>query len=244
MYSMRRALLIVLAIAGAGCAGTDTTPGPQPLPTASPAVVLMANPTSYIFGINETTPKAIAVTRNYSTFSSLAATPSDPTRVGVSVSTSGGTAIVSVLPIASGPLANILTITDGSSGASTTVGLSTAPCGRPENLDHRSQLVWPLPGATGVTPNIGTVYFAIFTPTTLILTTKLHMVVGTNATLEGGTLQTATPPGGAVAPTPPPGMVETYMNASVPTLPSGTAIHTQIYDDTCQGALLTGTFST
>jgi len=149
-----------------------------------------------------------------------------------------------VLPIASAQVANILTVTDGGSGASTTVSLSTAPCGRPENLDYRSQLVWPLPNATGVSPNIGTLSFAVFTPTSLVLPTKLHMVVGTASTLEGGTLQTATPPVGSAAPTPPPGMVETSMSASVPTLPSGATIHTQIYDDTCQAALLTGTFFT
>jgi len=231
-------LLTVTAAAAAGCSAG----GPSPAPTSAP-VTLSASPSAHTFALNETSPLTVWVDRSAGTLTGFTATVSNPQEFGVlSVGISGPVAQVLILPVASGAMATA-TFADAS-GAMTTASLSPAICGRPENNDYRSQLIWPLPDATGVSPNVGTLYFAVFTPTSLILTTKLHMVVGTTSTLEGGTLQTATPPIGAATPTPPPGMLETYMSASVPTLPSGANIHTQIYDDTCQGALLTGTFST
>ena len=92
--------------------------------------------------------------------------------------------------------------------------------------------------------NLGTLCFAVFSHVAPI-STKVHLsVAATNATLEGGTLQVATPPPGSATPAPIAGLLETIMSATIPALPSGTVIRTQIYDDTCQGAILTGTLGT
>jgi len=235
MSTMRGAFLTAVAFAGAGCAGS-TSP-------ASP-VVLTASPSSYAFALNETAPKAITVSRSVGSFSSVTAATSDSTRFGTSISSSGGTAIVSVLPVSSaGGSPTTLTVTDGS-GAYATVSLVPALCGRPDNLDYRSQLIAPLPGATGVPTNLGTLYSAVYSQVAPV-GTKVHLsVAATNATLEGGPLQVATPPPGSATPAPIAGPVETTMIATIPALPSGSAIRTQLYDDPCEGAILTGTLTT
>jgi hypothetical protein len=71
----------------------------------------------------------------------------------------------------------------------------------------------------------------------------LHLILGKTGTLEGSALTKAAPPPGAVIPTPPPGpVVTTYMRGSIPRLPRGKTIRTQVYDDSCQLPVLAGAF--
>lgn len=248
MRHHRRAFLYPLAAASfllaVGCAGSGVSVwNPDtPVPTIS------ANPSSFGFALNQTTPQAVTVTRSSGSFTALAAVAADPDLVGVSViGISGATATVDILPIASlGTSTTSVTLTD-SSGATTALTITPATCGRPSDLSAGTELISPTLGATHVPTNVGTLYFTLFSPSPQFPTNiRIHLVVGGTATLEGtSALILATPPGGAPSPAPlPPGLYEYVAAGTVPTLPTGTSIRTQLYDDACQGPLIPGNFST
>jgi hypothetical protein len=152
-------------------------------------------------------------------------------------------ATFSVIPIAHG--ATTITATD-STGASALVSVTSALCGRPPSMLAAQQVV-PASGATGVSPSIGRVYFVAYFVTGVGVSGNLHMSVGAHGTLEGGPLVAAALPPGTVLPTPPllPGPITSMtVSATVPTLAAGQQYQTQLYNDTCEGAVLAGTFST
>jgi hypothetical protein len=150
-----------------------------------------------------------------------------------------------VYPIAHG--STTATFTAG--GASATITATTGNCGRPDALSPASQLVYPQPGATGVSPSIGKLYFAVWLRGIYIVPPtfppiNLHLIAGAHDTQEGSALQPDTPPpGSAPVNTQQQGTLQ-YMSATVTALRSATAYRTQIYDDACQPALLTGSFTT
>ena len=232
-----------LALAVASCSGgSNPPPFVQPGSTTSPPVTLSASPASIAFELDQNAPQTITVTRSAGSFASFTTAIAKPTLIGVTSTFASGTATVTVIPIASDAGARTtITFTDDS-GATASASVTTAKCGRASDL-YPSQLLYPQPGTTGVPTNIGMLYFAVESPTGHP-TPKLHLIIGSGATLEGGTLETATAPPGAASPSPAPGDIQTIERGTVPALPAGTTIQAQLYDDTCQPVVLTGAFST
>lgn len=239
--SAQKTLIVVCGLVLAGCSGGNSSPSPQP--TTPQVVTLSASPATYTFPLDNNTPEPVSVTRSNGTFTSLALGVADPTVVGVTAPALNGTsATFSVIPIAHG--ATTVTATD-STGASTSVSVTTASCGRPSSLVAAQQVV-PAAGATGVSASIGTLYFVAYSLNGLGAAGNLHLIVGAHGTLEGGPLVAATLPPGTVLPTPIPlpGATGTIVSATVPALVPGQQYQTQLYNDTCQPAVLAGTFST
>ena len=238
----RKTLVVLVVAALAGCGGGGSSGG-SPAAPAQP-VTLSATPAAFTFPLNDNTPEPVSVTRSAGTFASLGLSVGDPTVVGVTATVlTGSTATFSVIPIAHG--ATTITTTDGT-GVSTTVSITTASCGRPPSILAAQQVV-PASGATGVSPSIGQVYFVAYVVTGVAASGNLHMSVGAHGTLEGGQLVAATLPAGTVLPTPPPlpgPYTSTIVSATVPALAAGQQYRTQLYNDTCQGADVAGTFST
>lgn len=234
---MRTIALIALGALLAACSGQMANSN------ASISGPLVANPSSVQFSIAQFLPPAqpVQLTKANGTSGPFSLSVANPTVVGASSPvSSGGSASFSVFPIAAGSTS--ITVADAS-GASVTVTAATSACGRPDNLGP-SQMVFPKPGATGVATSIGKIYFGVLS----VLApkqTNLHLIAGQNGTLEGGTLHPDTPPpgSGSVTPTPQYPTV-TYMSATVPALQAETNYRTQIYDDACQPANLTGAFTT
>jgi hypothetical protein len=167
----------------------------------------------------------------------------DPTVVGYTPATLSGTsASLSVFAIAPGST-SISFSDEGGSVAVTTS--SDLPCGRPSNLFYNSTLIVPAPGATAVPTNVGALYFAVYSyglggpPTP-----NLHVIIGAHQSFEAGALVVDAPPFGVPTPAPISGETLTYMRATVPQLTANTSYRTQLYEDTCQSALLAGAFST
>jgi len=164
----------------------------------------------------------------------------DPRQAGASIPVreSSTQAFMSIYPISHGKAGSTtVTVTDAS-GASAKIAVSQQACGRPDALAI-AQLYYPLAAKRHVPPSIGSVFLNVYynalpspAPTPL---TRLHLIVGTSGTLEAGPLRDATPPPGAIAPTPIPGpFVIRTMKADVPALPAQSAIRVQVYDDNCQ----------
>ena len=171
----------------------------------------------------------------------------DPTVIGVAIGESfvAWPAPFIVYPIAHG--STTATFTAG--GAAATISASTGNCGRPDQLSAASQLVYPRPGATDVSPSIDKLYFAVrlagnFSVPPVFPRTNLHLIAGAHETAEGSALQPDTPPPGSAPADPTQQGALQYMSATVPPLRSATSYRTQIYDDACQPALLTGSFTT
>jgi hypothetical protein len=231
--SAQKTLILVCGLVLAGCSGGNSSPSPQQV------VTLSASPATYTFPLDDNTPEPVSVTRSNGTFTSLALGVADPTVVGVTApALNGASATFSVIPIAHG--ATTVTATD-STGAATSVSVTTASCGRPASLVAAQQVV-PTAGATGVSASIGTLYFVAYGGGT----GNLHLIVGAHGTLEGGPFVAATLPPGTVLPPPIPlpGVTDTIVSATVPALVPGQQYQTQLYNDTCQPAVLAGTFST
>jgi hypothetical protein len=269
MKTVRNGALVLLGACGAlvacgGGGGTTSTfqpgagatstavifVGSTPAPTAPPSITLSASPASFTFGGLDPMPPPQS--------GSVAASPmpvslalsidvADPTVIGVSIGESFAAwpARFVVYPVAHGST----TATFSAGGASTTIAAATGLCGRPDALSPASQLVYPRPGATDVSPSTGKLYFAVWLRATSFVpptfpTIGSHLIVGAHETQEGSTLQPDTPPpGSASVDTTRQGTLQ-YMSATVPPLRAATAYRTQIYDDACQPALLTGSFTT
>ncbi len=232
----RKALSLIWLVA-VGCSG-GSGGGPAPAP-----VTLSVSPSSYTFALDDNAPVTVTVTRTGGPFASLALGVADPTIVGVTPLTlSGSAATFSVIPVARG--ATAVTAVDGS-GASASFSVTTASCGRPATLVAAQQFV-PAAGATAVAPSIGKMYFVGYFVNGVRAGGKLHLIVGAHGTQEGGPLVQATPPPGTVLPTPIPlpGVTDTVLSATVPALVAGQSYQTQLYNDTCQPAVLAGAFST
>ncbi len=234
----RKTLVALVAIALAGCGGGGSSAAP-----AQP-VTLSATPATFTFPLNDNTPEPVSVARSTGTFASLGVSVSDPTIVGVTApALAGANATFSVIPIAHG--ATTITATD-STGASTTISITTASCGRPASL-LAAQQVLPASGATSVSPSIGRLFFVVYFVSGAAVNGNLHLSVGAHGTLEGGPLVAAFLPPGTVMPSPPPlpgPVTSASVSATVPALAAGQQYQTQLYNDTCQGAVLAGTFST
>lgn len=267
MKADRAGALLLIAACGALVAcggGGGTVSGFQPnaaatstavifvgsTPAPSPSVTLSASPASFTFsGLDPMPPPQGGWVAASPTPVSLALSidVADPTVIGVSIGESFAAwpARFIVYPVAHGST----TATFSAGGASTTITAATGLCGRPDALSPASQLVYPRPGATNVPASIGKLYFAVwlvgtyFAPATFP-TIGSHLIVGAHETQEGSTLQADTPPpGSAPVDTTRQGTLQ-YMSATIPPLRAATAYRTQIYDDTCQPALLTGSFTT
>lgn len=237
--STQKTFFAVCGLMVAGCSGGNSAPSYY---SGTPAT-LLAKPAQYTFSLDNNTPETVSVTRAAGTFSSLGLSVADPTIAGVTMPTlSGATATFSVIPIAHG--ATTVTATDGT-GSSTSVSIATASCGRRASL-VAAQQAFPASGATGVSTSIGTLYFVAYFLNGVGLSGRLHLTVGTHGTLEGGPLVAATLPPGAVLPTPIPlpNVSDTIVSATVPALAVGQQYQTELYNDTCQSAVLAGKFST
>lgn len=222
-----------------------STPPSNPVSSNVPiasAASLALSPASYSFSLDQNAPQQFTVTRSNGSFTSLVLSIGDPTVVGVSGPTiSGSTASFQVLPIAHGTTSVNATDQNGNSAAAQ---ISTASCGRPPSL-VAAQALLPSNGATGVSSSIGRLYFVVYMMRGTTLSGNLHLIVGQHSSLEGGPLVLATPPPGAVLPTPIPllNAVDFVASASVPPLALGQRYETELYNDTCQPAVIAGTFS-
>jgi hypothetical protein len=255
MNGARIGALLLLAVCGAlaACGGGGATVAPDAVqtPSLTPAVVLSASPATFAFGIADPipSPQSGFVAASPSPVSlGLSIAVADPTVAGVELGESfvAWPARFVVYPIAHGST----TATFSAGGASATITASSGLCGRPDWLSPASQLVFPRPGATGVSPSIGKLYFAVWLTGNVVVPpasfppTNLHLIAGAHETAEGSALRPDTPPpGSAPVDLAQQGTLQ-YMSATVNALRSGTSYRTQIYDDACQPALLTGSFTT
>ena len=254
-----------LAVACSG--GGTTSPGPQlgatstpvptatptatpvPTPTATPVPTLTVSPQSVPFtdlGQPTPSPQTVVLSGTAVTMGlPIAVSIADPTVVSVVpvVFAQAGPPTYAFYEIARG--STTVTFTAGTANA--TVTETSALCGRPDWLRPESQLIYPPPGSTGVPTTLGKLYFSIavqsFTngfPTTVYL----NLIVGQHATqFVGTTLQPDTPPPGSASPAPLPNFRYQTMSVQVPLAPA-TSYRTQLYDDACQPAILTGAFTT
>ena len=243
------AALLLVAACGAlvACGGGAGTLAADAIQT--PALAVSASPAAFTFGIADPipAPQSGMVAAAPSPVSlGLSITVNDPTVIGVAI---GGL-------VAAGALRRVpdrARLNDGDvhrRRRSRHDSTSTGNCGRPDQLSAASQLVYPRPGATGVSPSIDKLYFAVrlagnFSVPPVFPRTNLHLIAGAHETAEGSALQPDTPPPGS-APADPTqqGALLQDMSATVPPLRSATSYRTQIYDDACQPALLTGSFTT
>ncbi len=238
MNSLSRQALWLLAVVPAACGGGGSGPGSPAQP-----VTLTFSPPSYTFALDDDAPLTVSLTRSQGPFNELALGVADPTIVGLTpLSFSGSVATLSVVPIAHG--STDVTALDGS-GASASFAVATATCARPPSLEAAQQIV-PAPGASAVSTGIGKLYFVGYFKTGVRPGGKLHLIVGNTGTQEGGSLSPATPPPGTVLPSPIPltGTTSAVLAASAPALIAGRSYRTQLYNDTCQPAVIAGNFST
>ena len=248
----------VCALAGCGGASSGAsapTPAPSPSATSLPTELHLPTPTpapltlsaqSVTFDIFNPQPQTITVTSASGFGGALHALPFNGTLVGATVSVTGtGSATVSLTPIAYGsgtsgsPSGTTNVTLRDDTGASAWISVTQWPCGRPDNLRPPSMLISPQPGATGVSPTVGRLYFAV---TSVVAPSPILHVWTEYGTLEGSALTAATPPPGAAPFTPGPNV--TVMAATIGTLPISARVTTQIYDDPCQPPIPTGTFDT
>lgn len=154
------------------------------------------------------------------------------------------TAIAKVYAVSQG-VTSATTATVGETNSSTTVTISQFSCGRPEAIVH-ADLIYPPIGTKNVSPDARALYFMVYkVQHAAIPQIGLHLILGKDRTAEGGDLVRATPPPGSVIPTPPPGPFDSMsMKGAIPRLPATTSIQSQIYDDTCQLAIMPGNFKT
>jgi hypothetical protein len=234
---------VLTGLALAGCGGYYPDRGVVgPMPSPSP-VTLSATPSTYAFALDHNAPQLVNVTRSSGTFASLLLSVADPTIIGVTTPTLSGTsASFSIIPIAHG--STTVRLTD-QTGAMTAVHVNTASCGRPASMLAAQQLV-PASGATNVSSSIGTLYFLAYFQNGAALSGNLHVIAGNHRTLEGGPLVAATAPPGTIFPTPIPipNTTDVVVSASVPALAPAQRYRTEVYNDTCQPAVLAGAFST
>lgn len=228
--------LLLLALGGCGGGGSSAAP--------AQSVTLSVAPAAFTFPLNDNTPEPVSVMRSTGAFASLGLSVGDPTVVGVTApNLTGASAAFAIIPIAHG--ATTITATDGT-GASTSVSVTTATCGRPPSFLAAQQVV-PASGATSVTPSIGQLYFVVYVVSGAGVSGNLHLSVGAHGTLEGGPIVTSSLPPGTILPSPPPlpgPVTSATVSATVPALGAGQQYQTQLYNDTCQGAVVAGTFST
>lgn len=237
---------MILALSGCGgsTSGTSYAMGQPTTPPISPN--LIAAPGSVVFSTSPYIPDPVTVEleTNLRFDPTWTVAVDDPTQTGASepVLTSASTATIQVYPIAISSGHTSITVRN-SNGGSTSIGVTQGGCGRPNNLVYDSRMVYPKVGSMGVARRISALYFAVYS-ITAEPSGNLHLIVGEHGTLEGGALAVAPLPPGAQGSKAVPGYTLTYMKAAVPTLPAHSHIRTQIYDDTCQPALLSGGFST
>lgn len=243
--------LFILTILAAGCGSPSTS---QTI--AAPPAPLLASPSSLQFlgTAPVPLPQLVTITKASALVGPLVATVADPKVAGAStpVQTGPTTASFSIYSISAG--STLVSVTDAA-GSVATIPISGWLCGRPPNLVS-AQLVYPKPGSTQVPTTIGKLYFGIVSVSTPQPSQRtlplLHLFFGTPGayqTLEGSFLQMDTPPSPSptvapVLPTPYPFSTVSYMSAGVPVLVPNTTYTAQLYDDTCQGPSVAGSFST
>ena len=223
--------------------GTCATATATATPTGTPAALTLSpspvafNPVASIQTALITVSKPSAIT------SPLVLTFSDPTIVGAtSPRISGSSATFTLIAVSAGSSSVTATDATGSTGSTSS---NLGACGAPDAVNPQPVLLQPQNGATGVATTIGTLYFGVYTYQNTNPTIYLHMIVGQNQAFESGTLTPATLPSGTpTAPPAPSGHVLTYMSGTVPTLAAGTTYRAQLYDVSCEPALIAGSFST
>lgn len=249
---LHRLALLALVVFATGCAAAAATNPPAPC-NCLPNPALTAIPSAVTFPLPGAIPTPAPVELDgIGAFSGpFTVSVADPTQVGASlpVIVRLGVATMSLVPISSGtpgagPLGTTTVTIADAQLAATTLTVTQTLCGRPDNLLPASSLIFPRQGTTGNAATGTTAYVAVQShvpPATV----ALHVIVGTNGTLEAGAMQPATPPPGA-APLPftPVNVVTTVLAAPLPTLPAGATIRLQIYDDTCQPPIVVGSLST
>jgi hypothetical protein len=232
---------MLAALAAAGCASNPSSALPS-------AQAFTSRPPSAAFTIAQRLPGPATVSLEgngaNAVGSAFTVTVDDPTQLGAGVSNlDSPSATLYLIPVSSGRTHSTVVRVKNAKGQTTTVTVTQGKCGRPDNLAAQSQLVYPKPGTTGVSPYVNVLYFAVFSRAP-ITPMNLHLIAGQHATLEGSQLFPALPPSGSKKVAKQPGFVLNYMAATVPRLSRSTSYRTQIYDDTCQPPALTGGFST
>jgi hypothetical protein len=223
------------------------TPTPAPTPPPPPTPLLMVTPSSVFFDLGQQVPAAQSVVLSGSALMSgapLTVSIADPTVVGVTQVqfVVAGPPTYAINPVAHG--STTVTFTIGTASAAVTA--TTATCGRPDFLRPESQLIFPQPGSTGVPTSLSKLYFAVGYPSFNSLPSAIHLnlIVGQHATQPiSVTLQADTAPPGSATPAPAQNVTYQVMSVPVPLMPA-TAYRTQLYDDTCEPAILTGAFTT
>lgn len=217
----------------AACGGSGSA---SPSPSTAPLTI---QPTTLSFG-SQTLPQQTITVQNVAPGTPLSVAVGDATLVGATApSVSGTSATFTVYGIARG--STTVTVTGG--GMSAALSTQSVACGRPEPMTPSPVLLSPTNGATGVSPNVGSLYFGVYSAVPSV-TPYLHLIVGTNGTLEAGALSASALPSGTPTAPPQNGATLTYMRATVPPLGSSTTYHTELYDDGCQSAQVVGSFST
>lgn len=230
---------LTAALVTASCGGYNSAGGTTPPSKAT----LSATPAAFTFILDQNAPQRVDIMRSTGAFTSLQIVIGDPSVAGVTTpSLNGASATFSVIPIAHGSTS--VQVTD-QTGATTGLNVTTASCGRPASLLAAQQLV-PSPDAKHIPTSIGTIYLLAYFQNGSTLSGSLHLIVGQHGSLEGGPLVAATAPPGTVLPTPIPipNSTQIVVSATVPTLTTAQQYETQVYNDTCQPAVLSGTFTT
>lgn len=250
---MRNALVLLVALCACTpqiTAPTNGTPAVAVPDTAGKPLVAKPAQVQFALGGLIAPPQVVHLKSSAPLTPGFIVSVADPTQAGVSDPTLSGprSAAATFYPISIGEhggqttvmITNINTPLVGVS-----VPVTQQACGRPDNLVH-ADLIYP-PIGTKTTTRVGALYFAVYSSVapTSRYPMNLHLIVDKTGTAEGSALSKAAPPPGAVVPTPPPGpFVTTDMRGTVPKLPRGVTIRTQVYDDTCQQPVLAGAFKT
>ncbi len=248
-HRIARTLRLSVAVASlfvAACSSGSGTPSPSP--TAAPPLV--ANPTSVSFSIADDigSPQAVDITSAAGFGSGLTVSVGDPTQLGAAVALPNQPtmATLSIYPISSGLSGGSSGVSLGDSlGGTAMISVTQEACGRPASLVDAQQ-AYPANASTGVSTNVGKLYFVAYFYHGAPTSGRLHLTVGSHGTLEGGPLVAATLPPGTLLPTPIPlpDTSDTIVSATVPTLLPGQQYRTQLYNDTCQSPIIAGSFST
>jgi len=249
------ALLVALL---AACAPARLFPGPPPPPPhrtlqVSPQSLALNGGLSYF-----PSPAVVSVasdrgfgTPTVSNPGPLIVTSTNPVLVGAwaqQPAPGATTASISVIPIGGTASPVTVTVYDllGDIGTFT---VTSALCGRPDLLDF-AQLLYPPPGAHGVSTSTSRIYVSgsspawVSSPGPYAPPGKLHVVVDNASTVEGTTLAYATPPPGSATPAPLANSNTYFGSSPLPTLTTNNKYDVYLYDDACEQPFLAGSFST
>jgi hypothetical protein len=226
----------------AACGGGDSPP--PPMPTPAPAVA--ASPASVnanMYGGEQ----SFAITLSGTNLSGLQWTAGTLSFLNVSLQqNTASTATLNVLLTSPGTTTiDVRT----ANGASASIPVSAAGCGKPDALDYAA-LIAPPNGARSVPLTTSSYYvevgaIPVITQSPFEPVLHAHIVVNDSSALDPqAPLAPATPPPGAASPSPAPNGVYGYEEGAMPQLAAGNTYTVYVYDDSCEPAWYAGSFST